>query len=133
MRLFKMTGLFLGMILLVGCATTGTTSLQTFNDVYRAALTADDLVVQAATNALNSGLITSTQAAGIQQVTINAKNLLTTAQVAFAAGNQVAANQDAATASATLIAMSLCLTQKPLTIMTFTACENNVPALGVAK
>jgi hypothetical protein len=113
--------------LLSSCATT--TAPQTFNDVYTAALTADDVVVTATTAALEAGYITSAQAAHVQLLTMDAKSLLSAAQVAYAAGNQLAANQDVAAASATLIAMSLCLTQKPLTVATFTACVDHVPPL----
>jgi hypothetical protein len=115
---------------LLGCATT---SLQTFDKIYTAALTTDDLVVQAATAALNAGLISSAQAVSIQKITTDASNLLMAANTAFTAGNSVAANQDVTAATATLVAMSLCLTAKPLTVATFAACAAAVPALPVAS
>ena len=115
---------------LTGCATT---SLQTFDKIYAAALTTDDLVVQAATAALNAGLISSAQAVSIQKITTDASNLLMAANTAFTAGNSVAANQDVTAATATLVAMSLCLTAKPLTVATFAACAAAVPALPVAS
>ncbi|HUD11449.1 MAG TPA: hypothetical protein VMS08_03490 [Candidatus Saccharimonadia bacterium] len=107
--------------------------LKTFDEVYTDAITADDLVVQAATTALNAGLITSVQAQRIQVMTVDAKNLLMAAQTAFIAGNQVTANQDVTAAAATLIAMGLCLSQKPLTVTTFAACAATVPPVGMQK
>ena len=110
--------------------TTGTTSaMQTFTDVYNAALTADDLAVQGGTAALNAGLITSAQAQNVQNITIKAKALLDAAQVAFNAGNAVAANQNVTAATITLVALTLCLTQKPLTVATFTTCASSIPSL----
>jgi hypothetical protein len=112
-----------------GCASTSsTTALQTFNDVYNAAVAADDLAVQAGTAALNSGLITSAQAQSVQNITTTAMALLNAAQTAFTAGNQVAANQNVATATASLVSLSLCLTQKPLTTATFATCAAHIPA-----
>lgn len=118
-------------VLLCSCAATGV--LKTFDEVYTDAITADDLVVQAATTALNAGLITSVQAQRIQVMTVDAKNLLMAAQTAFIAGNQVTANQDVTAAAATLIAMGLCLSQKPLTVTTFAACAATVPPVGMQK
>jgi hypothetical protein len=118
------------LLLSSGCATT---SLQTFDNIYTAALTTDDLVVQAATTALNAGLISSAQAVSIQKITTDASNLLMAANTAFTAGNSVAANQDVTAATATLVAMSLCLTAKPLTVAIFATCAAAVPALPVAS
>ena len=118
--------LLASLLALSACATT---SVKTFDQIYADALTADDAVVVAATAALNAGLITSAQAAAVQKVTIDAKNLLTAAQIAFTAGNQIAANSDVVAAAATLAAMGLCLTQKPLTFTTFASCAASVPAL----
>jgi len=112
---------------IAGCASTS--ALQTFEDVYQAAVTADDLAVQSATTALNAGLISSAQAASIQTITTDAMNLLTAANTAFQAGDSLTANKNVAAASATLIALSLCLTQKPLTVASFAACAANVPPL----
>lgn len=120
--------LILPLLILSACATTSTAP-KTFNEVYADALTADDLVVQAATTALNAGLINSAQATNIQKITIDARNLLTAAQIAFTAGNSALANQNVVSATATLVAMSLCLTQKPLTVATFASCAATVPAL----
>jgi hypothetical protein len=128
----KWTPLLL-LALLLGCATTSsTTALQTFTDVYNAAVTADDLAVQAGTAALSAGLITSAQAQSVQNITITAMGLLNAAQTAFTAGNQVGANQNVAAATATLVSLSLCLTQKPLTTSTFATCAAHIPAAVVS-
>jgi len=115
-------------LILLLCSCASTSALQTFNDVYSAAVTADDLAVQAATTALTSGLITSAQAQAVQNITKTAMNLLTAAQTAFTAGDQATANKNVSAASATLVALSLCLTQKPLTTATFATCAAHVPA-----
>lgn len=115
------------LLLLSSCATT---SVKTFDTIYADALTADDAVVVAATAALNAGLISSAQAISIQKVTTDAKNLLTAAQTAFTAGNSIAANSDVIAATATLAAMSLCLTEKPLTVASFATCAASVPPLS---
>jgi hypothetical protein len=116
---------------LAACASTSG-ALQTFDQIYGAAITADDIAVTTATAALNSGLISSKQAAAIQKITIDAMGLLNAAQAAFTAGNSLAANQNLAAASATLTALSLCLTQKPLTIATFAACAATIPQVPAA-
>lgn len=128
----KLLFLLLPLALLSSCASTPS-ALQTFDDVYAAAVTADDFVVTTATTALNAGLITSSQATAIQKITVDASNLLTAAKTAFTAGNQALANQNVVAAVATLTAMSLCLTQKPLTIATFAVCAANVPPLSITK
>jgi len=101
--------------------------------VYTAAVTADDLAVQAATTALNSGLITSAQAAAVQKITTDAMGLLTAAQAAFTAGDQITANKNVAAATATLVSLSICLTTKPLTVATFASCAAAVPAPAVTQ
>jgi len=116
-------------LLLSACASSS--ALSSFNDVYSAAVTADDVAVQSATTALNSGLITSAQALSIQNVTQNAMSLLMAAKTAFAAGDQVSANKNVSAASATLIALSLCLTQKPLNVSTFSTCAAHIPPMVI--
>ena len=124
--------LLLPLLLLSSCASTPS-SLKTFDDVYNAAITADDFVVTTATAALTSGLITSSQATEIQKITVDASNLLTAAKTAFTAGNQALANQNVVQATATLVAMSLCLSEKPLTVATFASCAVAVPPLPTAS
>ena len=114
-------------VLLTACASTS--SVKTFDQIYADALTANDVVVQATTTALNAGLITSVQAASVQKITIDASNLLTAAQTAFTAGDSIAANSDVVAATATLAALSLCLTHKPLTVATFGTCAAAIPSL----
>lgn len=118
--------LILSILLLSACASTS--SLQTFTDVYNAAVAADDVAVVTATNALQAGLISSAQAASVQKILTDAMGLLTAANAAFTAGDQLTANKNVAAASATLVALSLCLTQKPLTIATFSSCAATIPA-----
>lgn len=113
--------------LLTACATQS--PLQTFTQVYNAAITADDFAVTAATAALNAGLISSAQATLIQKITVDAMTLLNTANLAFLAGDSLDANKNVAAATGTLVALSLCLTQKPLTVATFSSCANSIPPL----
>ena len=115
------------LLLLSACASTS--ALATFNEVYAAAVTADDVAVQSATTALNSGLITSAQAQSIQNITQTAMSLLTAAEAAYTAGDQLTANKNVSAASATLVALSLCLTQKPLTTTTFATCAAHIPVM----
>lgn len=128
-----MKRLIIGLICMAAVACQSTSSLQTFTQVYSAAVTADDLAVQGGIAALNAGFINSSQAQQVQNITVNAKALLDAAQTAFIAGNAVSANQNVTSATATLVALSLCLTQKPLTVQTFANCSTTVPSLGAAQ
>jgi hypothetical protein len=117
----------LAFFIIGGCATT---SVKTFDQIYTDAVTANDVIVQATTTALTAGLISSAQASAVQKITTDAMNVLTAAQTAFTAGNSIAANSDVVAATATLAAMSLCLTEKPLTVATFATCVARVPVLS---
>lgn len=112
---------------LEACQTTpatpgGTTTLQTFDALYASAVSADDLVVRTATQALASALITSTQAKRILAITDSVKAALDAANAAAQIGNLGIANGNLAQAMGPIVILSACLTIKPLTVSTFDAC-----------
>jgi hypothetical protein len=115
---------------LEGCpATTPTTAgtppataLQTFDAIYASAVSADDLVVKAASAALQSGLISTTQAKKVLAITDSVKTALDAANAAAQLGNTALATGNLASALGPIAILSACLTTKPLTVSTFDAC-----------
>lgn len=118
-------------MLLAGCSSTPTQPsgkvLATNDTAYADGVQTDDLAVRGITTLLDAGTITSAQAEAAQVVTIRAKALLDAAHTAVAAGDSVSANTNVTQATAQLLALSLCLTTKPLTVATFTNCINSIP------
>jgi hypothetical protein len=111
-----------------GCQTTTTpgatppTALQTFDGLYANAVAADDLVIRTATTALAGGLISANQAQQIMDVTDSVKTALDLANTAAQAGSTGVATGNLASALGPIAILSACLTTKPLTVATFSAC-----------
>jgi hypothetical protein len=101
---------------------TPTTSLQTFDALYASAVSADDLVVRAASVALATAAITSAQAHRILAITDAVKTALDAANAAAQLGNLGVANGNLAQAMGPIVILSACLTTKPLTVQTFNNC-----------
>lgn len=114
-------------------ATSGTappTALQTFDALYANAVSADDLVIQATTVALKSGLINATQAKRVLATTDSVKAALDAANAAAQLGNTALSSSNLASALGPVAVLSACLTAKPLTPATFDACTAKLsPAL----
>lgn len=126
----------LGLGFLEGCQTPGgaapPTALQTFDALYANAVTADDLVIQAGTAALASGLISPQQAAQVLKVSDSVKTALDAAYAAAQLGNQALATGNLAQALGPVAILSACLTAKPLTVASFAACTQKLtPAPAV--
>lgn len=120
---------FLCLLSLEGCPATNPTSgqppptaLQTFESIYASAVSADDLVVKAASTALQSGLINLAQAKKVLTITDQVKAALDAANAAANLGNTALATGNLATALGPIAILSACLTTRPLTFATFDAC-----------
>ena len=98
------------------------TALQTFDAMYTNAVTADDLVITTANAAFQSGFINAAQAKQVLAVTDSVKVGLDTAYAAAQVGNPGTANGNLAAALGPIAILSACLTTKPLTPATFSAC-----------
>lgn len=138
MLLMRLLSLFLLTSVLAlsleSCATTPTappTALQTFTTLYANAVSADDLIIQAGTAALNAGLISATQAKQVLAVTDSVKAALDAANAAAQLGNTALASGNLASAFGPIALLSACLTAKPLTVATFAACTTKLNAAGV--
>lgn len=95
---------------------------QTFQQLYSTAVTADDLIVQAGTAALQAGAITAAQAKLVLSATDSIKAVLDAAYALSQAGNTSGASTNLASALGTIAILSTCLTQKPLTAATYATC-----------
>lgn len=132
--------LLVPLALFSGCATTATgtststptsTALQTFDSLYSSAVTAETLAIQATTVALNSKLISPAQATQILSVTDAIKVVLDAANSAAQVGNSGLASANLAQALGSIGLVSSCLTAKPLTVASFTACTMKLTAPAV--
>lgn len=117
--------------LLSSCGLTPTTgpsssTPQTFQQLYATAVTADDVIVQAATAALTSGAITAAQAKIALSATDSIKAVLDAAYALSQAGNVSGATTNLASAVGTIAVLSTCFTQKPLTAASYAACTANL-------
>jgi len=129
-RLLLLTLASLSLLSLEGCpatnpTTSGTappTALQTFESIYASAVSADDLVIKAASTALTANLINVTQAKKVLQITDQVKAALDAANAAAQLGNTALATGNLASALGPIAILSACLTTKPLTFATFDAC-----------
>jgi hypothetical protein len=127
--LLLLTSVFLSLLGLESCATNPTapgatppTALQTFEGIYASAVTADDLVIKAATTALQANLINTMQARKVLMITDSVRAALDAANGAAQLGNTALATGNLANALGPIAILSACLTTKPLTISTFDAC-----------
>lgn len=139
MRKFPFLLVLLSACVLTACQTASApapTALQTFDALYQGAVTAADLVNTTSTSALTSGLITPAQAKKILAYTDAVKIALDAANAAAQGGDTGGAAGALAAAMRPIIVLSACLTQKPLTIVTFDKCalplSQPAPALAVA-
>lgn len=120
-----------------GCQTQGSsgtvppTALQTFDQLYANAVSAEGLVVKTATTTLQAGLISAAQAKQVLQVTDSVKAALDAAYTAAHVGNTAIANGNLAAALGPVAILSACLTIQPLTPATFNTCTAKLAPAAV--
>lgn len=125
-----------GGLLLSGCQTpavagTAASGLQTFDSLYLASLKAETLALQETTIALNTHAIGVPAAKQVMAVLDSVKLALDAAHTLALAGNTGLATADLTAAVAQLSTIGVCLTQKPLTPQTFTACTTSLTPVAV--
>lgn len=123
---------FISLMVLIGltlgaCQTTppaAGASPPTFDQLYQAGVSADDLILKAGNAALNTHLISAAQAHRVLTVTDAVKAVLDAAEVSYKAGNSASATTNLGKATSILAVLSSCLTQTPLTVGSFDACTS---------
>lgn len=98
-------------ILIVGCATNGQapTAAQTFTQTVASAAAANDAVVTTATQALNSGQLTSAQAQRVLTITDGINLTLNKANNAYQAGDPTSAESLLADVTSALVTLQSCV------------------------
>jgi hypothetical protein len=121
-------------VALSGCQTTAggsSPALQTFDAVYAGAVQAETLIIQETSMALAGRVISPAQASNVLAVTDSVKAVLDAAKAAAMAGNSGLATANVASATAAIAALSICLTAKPLTVVSFAGCTAKLTPVAV--
>lgn len=123
--------------LLLGCATapaTGPapTAAQTEAQAYEMGLKAVDLALVTEKAVLDSGVISSAQGTRTLQIIDSVHSAVEAAHGLYLTGNTVAGSGQLADALSPLLKVTLCLTQKPLTMDRFDACIAPIQPPGVS-
>jgi hypothetical protein len=104
------------------------TALETFQTMYGNAVKAVDTVNITGDSLYKQGLITKAQGQTILSITEKTKSVLDASYAAAQLGNTAVASGDLAQAMGSVVILSTCLTQQPLTPATFDKCTSTLTA-----
>lgn len=105
MYAYRLTWLYLALVLLCGCSSLGLAPAQSFEEKLAYAYGTHTAVLQAATTSLNSGALSREDAAYILKASDQARSLLDSAKALESSGDSTGANSKLALATAALTAL----------------------------